>query len=1003
VTEYAYDALGNLTGITDADGNTTSYGYDPDGRIASEITPSGTTRTGYDARGNAVSVTDPAGRQTSYQFDAANRLTATTDPDGRTWQLSYDPAGHIIASTNPAGGTVKQSWTSAGQLAAVTDPLGRTTSYVRDPRGQVTTVADPAGGTTRYAFDQNGRPTSVTTPAGLATSTQYDAAGRVTAATDARGWITRTVYDARGDTTAVIAPSGAVTRYVYDPARQLTQVTDGNGSSTQYTRDEAGRLVAVFDAKGDTCRYAYDNVGNLISATDALGRTTRGTYDAAGNLIAVTNPAGQTQHLAYDADRRLITRTGTDGSTISYTYDAAGQCTSVTDLTGTTHYTYDGTGHLVTVTSPDGSVLTAGYDAAGQRTSLTYPSGLQLSYRYDLNGRLIGLHDPRAGDAAYALDPDGRLLTEQLPGRLARRYHYEAGLLRRFLTIRDGHPIAETTFTHDPDGRIASLRQRDEVTEYRYDAAGQLVSAIRPGAPAHAQTHFTYDTVGNRTLTRHGDVETHCRYDAASQLAAAETRGSRSEFRYDSSGRLTEEVTGQQRRLLEYDGFGRLAVVTHHGAGRSERTEITYNGNGLISSLVRSAADERHLDDKRASVRYLWSAGDQVPQILSQHAEPAIDDAEHDRPGPLDADFAYGYGRTFASWKDGAAVFDTDAFGSALRDHDTGPWALAPGYDAFGTPIGADSAGRSPAADDEPELPKFGYRGELARGPMVYLRARSYDSRLGRFTSPDPLLVPVKPGQPANPYSYAGNDPLNSTDPSGLRPLPQQSSGPATALESAANAARAVAAAAAAAAAVSAAVGDAMRTIEAALREVQPRGRTGLTFSTRQLSLPSLPVVGQFGVELAQLNLYLNNAQTNEVANDLQLGDTTGAFLGLGFAGAGHYAAGQIAKSLGSDAAKAAAEAAGEAMELGVAALVVAWAYGEYMKQVNARGGNNGVILHFFIWRAWHRSPIPLLDTMIPLFHMSITSWGPWEPGGIPVTVLGVPVFHVPTPYVTAQ
>jgi hypothetical protein len=282
---------------------------------------------------------------------------------------------------------------------------------------------------------------------------------------------------------------------------------------------------------------------------------------------------------------------------------------------------------------------------------------------------------------------------------------------------------------------------------------------------------------------------------------------------------------------------------------------------------------------------------------------------------------------------------------------------------------------------------------------MVYLRARSYDSLLGRFTSPDPLLVPAKPGQPANPYAYVRNDPLNGTDPSGLRPLPPPP-GPATALEAVANAATALAAQAAT---VSAAVGGAVRSITTAISEPAPRGRSGITYSVRQLSLPSLPVVGQYGVELAQLNLYLNNAQANAIANDLQLGDTTNAFLATGIATSAHLAVTQIAKSLGDDALKAMTEAAGEALEVGVVAMLVAWAYGEYIRQVNASGGNNGVIIHFFIWREWHRYPIPVLDTMIPLFHMSITSWGPWEPGGIPLTAFGIPVLSFPTPYVTAQ
>jgi hypothetical protein len=53
---------------------------------------------------------------------------------------------------------------------------------------------------------------------------------------------------------------------------------------------------------------------------------------------------------------------------------------------------------------------------------------------------------------------------------------------------------------------------------------------------------------------------------------------------------------------------------------------------------------------------------------------------------------------------------------------------------------------------------------------MIFLRARSYDSSLGRFTSRDP--APLAPAQPANPYAYAGSDPVNVTDPTGACFLP---------------------------------------------------------------------------------------------------------------------------------------------------------------------------------------------------------------------------------------
>jgi RHS repeat-associated protein len=50
-----------------------------------------------------------------------------------------------------------------------------------------------------------------------------------------------------------------------------------------------------------------------------------------------------------------------------------------------------------------------------------------------------------------------------------------------------------------------------------------------------------------------------------------------------------------------------------------------------------------------------------------------------------------------------------------------------------------------------------------AESGLIYLRARYYDPATGQFMSRDPLAAAT-----GDPYGYAGGDPLNGTDPSGL-------------------------------------------------------------------------------------------------------------------------------------------------------------------------------------------------------------------------------------------
>jgi RHS repeat-associated protein len=778
VTQYGYDVFGQLTSITDPVGAVTAYGYDADGNCITLQDPTGTWTTSYDARGNPVSASDPVGVTTHYTYDLADQLTEITDPEGDTWQISHDPVGMPVAVTDAAGTTAKAAWTADGRLASLTDQLGRKTTLARDTLGRVTTVTDAGGGTTQFAYDPDGRQISVNSPAGLTVLREYDAAGREVATVDPRGWITCSDYDARGQLIAQTSASGVTIRNRYDAAGRLTVAIDGDGNETQYGYDAAGRLSSITNALGAVVRFGYDAAGHLTSETDPLGQTTQLAYDAAGNMVSLTDPSGLAQHFSYDVHGRLLTRIAEDGTQVSYTYDNLGQCTSMTDATGTTHYAYDANGNLISVTEPDGAVFTAQYDQAGQRTSLNYPDGLQVTYRYNAKGQLVGLSDSRAGDAAYALDPDGRLITEELPGRLARRYHYEHGLLHRFTVWRDGVPAASTELAYDPDARVISRREDGRLREYRYDRLGQLVSAYQTERDREL-LHFTYDAVGNRTALRHGDRHIHYRYDAASQLVAAEADGRRAEYRYDTSGRLTGRFAGDDHMVIDYDGFGRPVTVTTTRGPLVQRQTSTFSGDGLTTMLVLANTDDEREEERTASVRYQWSL-DRVPQILAQQAEPTLDDSQREHPDELSAAFSYGYGRVFASHQRGAEAFHHDVFGSTVRTDRTAAWAQAAAYQVFGAPEPGPrpepQERRGGARDHElraPELPRFGYLGELALGPVIDLRARSYDADLGRFTTRDPVgPQSAGPGNAGNPYAYAGNDPLDRSDPLGLLAVP---------------------------------------------------------------------------------------------------------------------------------------------------------------------------------------------------------------------------------------
>ena len=98
----------------------------------------------------------------------------------------------------------------------------------------------------------------------------------------------------------------------------------------------------------------------------------------------------------------------------------------------------------------------------------------------------------------------------------------------------------------------------------------------------------------------------------------------------------------------------------------------------------------------------------------------------------------------------------SDALGSVRGViNSTGSLTATTTYDAWG---GSEATGGL-----APYTP-FGYGGYYTDPTgLAYLRARYYDPATGQFLSRDPLEALT-----GRPYSYAGNDPVNETDPSGL-------------------------------------------------------------------------------------------------------------------------------------------------------------------------------------------------------------------------------------------
>ena len=98
--QYAYDAAGNRSRMTDPDGGRFTYSYDAAGTISSLRNPQNDRTTfAYDAAGRRTVKKLANGTRASFTYDAANNMTrlANLKSDGTTissFNYGYDAAGN---------------------------------------------------------------------------------------------------------------------------------------------------------------------------------------------------------------------------------------------------------------------------------------------------------------------------------------------------------------------------------------------------------------------------------------------------------------------------------------------------------------------------------------------------------------------------------------------------------------------------------------------------------------------------------------------------------------------------------------------------------------------------------------------------------------------------------------------------------------------------------------------------------------------------------------------
>jgi RHS repeat-associated protein len=486
---------GLLLASTDADGRTTSYGYDSERHLtATTDALNQTTSQTYDQAGNPASRTDAAGRTTLTSYDGRNELVVQINPAGDSTTSVFDAYGDPTATIDGRGLITENEYDGRGYRTATIEGVGqadaRTSTYEPDAAGNVTATVDPAGNLALQAFDDLNRVTASLDAAGNTHGTAYDLAGNVTLSVDGGTFLaplggnegTSQSVDALNRVTLSIDPAGQMHETAYDRDGQVTATLDSGGGFSEPSEryyDADGRLILSVTATGRATTMGYDPAGDM-TATQELGRVLTES-DGSLTVTPLQTPEAATLK-SYDADHQLTLTTSPDGTGNLVWFDGSGQVTASQEGAPA-----PGGGFLWRPAQQDYT------DGDGRVTLSIDPAGQATSTGYDLDGNVT-----LSQELGYMPNPQATPVGGNLPTVTAYDDHNEA-------TLTTDPAGEETSATIDADGQQLSSEQVDAVDGQhepaaveQHDGAGRLTLSIDAAGQATSQS---YDADGNLTLS----------------------------------------------------------------------------------------------------------------------------------------------------------------------------------------------------------------------------------------------------------------------------------------------------------------------------------------------------------------------------------------------------------------------------------------------------------------------------------------------------------------------
>jgi RHS repeat-associated protein len=440
-------------------------------------------------------------------------------------------------------------------------------------------------------------------------------------------------------------------------------------------------------------------------------------YDSAGRNVLQTHRFG-----AVGAAGTITRTIGTD-----YWPDGSLKRKQLADNTWTGNYTYDLAGRLTaidnaatpvtttvtTTAEPDFFIAGIAYNARGSATSVTYGNGAVATYAYN----------PQRGWMTSVSVAHGGLFP----------------LWQDYARNQKGMIIGITSYAPAPGHSWT----------YAYDELDRLKSAANTNTPVESR-NYLYDAADNM-LRNSGLNVTACPGLVADNMVYPDGNGTAAGQGL-ASGRphAPTSICGVP---VTYDDNGNTLTYDVDGAGAKAPRKLVYDLENRIIAVERGGVTTSFAygpDGERVSK----SSGTSKTLYIGNDAEISFSTANP--TGELTS-YLHADVRRVGSATD-YMIKDHLASNRLVIRHNTGALTHH-AYGPYGEPRLTNTSTKPNSKGYVNE--RYDQETELAYHHFRYL-----DPGLGRFTAPD-TWDPIQAGVDFNRYAYAGNDPVNYSDPNG--------------------------------------------------------------------------------------------------------------------------------------------------------------------------------------------------------------------------------------------